>query len=65
MKKLRTSDGWMKTKNAVANVLSAPSRAINWYKGASADTARGNLLRKRGLAKPGETNIQLANRKKK
>lgn len=33
-------------------------------KGLNADTARGSLYRKQGLARPGETNAQLARRGK-
>ena len=45
MKKMKSSDGWMKVKDTVASVISAPERAINWYKGKSADTARAALTK--------------------
>jgi len=41
----------MKIKNTVADVISAPERAVNWYKGKSADTAR-KALTKYGLKAP-------------
>lgn len=56
--------GANRVKSMATKAISAPSRATSALNGLNADTARGSLYRKQGLARPGETNVQLARRGK-
>lgn len=56
-------DNKIKFSNPLKNLRALMSIGKSKITGFSSDTARGSLLRKKGLSKPKETNVELARRR--